>query len=98
MSKDARRSGHTVSWLTEHIVWVTKYRYSVLVGDIQVRCRDIVRQICESEDVKILKGVVSKDHVHFHVEYPPSKSISHLVKRLKGRRSRRIFLIHVSKF
>ena len=69
---------------------MTKYRYSVLVGDIQVRCRDIVRQICETEDVKILKGVVSKDHVHIHVEYPPSKSISNLVKRLKGRSSRRL--------
>ena len=33
-------------------------------------------QICDAEDVKILKGVVSKDHVHMHVEYPPSQSIS----------------------
>jgi len=36
----------------------------------------------------ILKGVVSKDHVHMHVEYPPSISMSDLVKRLKGRTSR----------
>ena len=90
MSKSPRHNGHTVSWLTVHIVWVTKYRYPVLEGDIQKRCRDLVRQICESEDVKILKGVVSKDHVHIHVEYPPSKSISNLVKRLKGRSSRRL--------
>lgn len=62
----------------------------VLKGDIQERCRVLVRQICESEDVKILKGVVSKDHVHIHIEYPPSISISNLVKRLKGRTSRRL--------
>jgi len=37
--------------------------------------------------VKILKGLVSKDHVHIHIEYPPSVSISNLVKRLKGRTS-----------
>jgi putative transposase len=90
MSKSPRHSGHTVTWLTVHIVWVTKYRYLVLEGDIQKRCRDLVRQICESEDVKILKGVVSKDHVHIHVEYPPSKAISKLVQRLKGRSSRRL--------
>ena len=90
MSKSLRHSGHTVTWLTVHIVWVTKYRYLVLEGDIQKRCRDIVRQICASEDVKILKGVVSKDHVHVHIEYPPSKSISNVVKRLKGRSSRRL--------
>lgn len=90
MSGKQRVGSHTVTWLTVHIVWVTKYRYEVLKGDIQGRCRELVRQICESEDVKILKGVVSKDHVHIHIEYPPSISISNVVKRLKGRTSRRI--------
>ena len=85
--EDFRKSSHTVSWLSVHIVWVTKYRYHVLKGDVQVRCRDLLVQICNSENVKILKGVVSKDHVHMHIEYPPSLSISNLVKRLKGRTS-----------
>jgi putative transposase len=82
-----RKSSHTVSWLSVHLVWVTKYRYHVLRGDVQIRCRDLLVQICNSENVKILKGVVSKDHVHMHIEYPPSLSISNLVKRLKGRTS-----------
>ena len=86
--KNQRRSGHTVTGLTVHMVWVTKYRYPVLQGDIQVRCREFVFQICDAEDVQILKGVVSKDHVHMHIEYPASLSISHLVNRLKGRTSR----------
>ena len=90
MDNESRRGGHTVTWLTVHIVWVTKYRYKVLAGDIQKRCRDLIRQICESEDVKILKGVISSDHVHIHIEYGPSQSLSDLVKRLKGRSSRRL--------
>ena len=85
-----RRSSHTVSTLMVHLVWVTKYRYPVLKGDIQKRCRDLIIQICEAEDVRILKGVVSKDHIHMHVEYPPKLSISNFVKRLKGRSSRRL--------
>ena len=88
--KEQRRMGHTVSVLTAHIVWVTKYRFQVLKGDIQVRCRDLVKQICDTEDVRILKGVISKDHVHIHIEYRPSQSISDFVKRLKGRTSRRL--------
>ncbi len=83
-----RTSSHSVSRLTVHIVWVTKYRYSVLRGDIQKRCRDLGVQICNAENVQILKGVVSKDHVHIHVEYPPSLSISDMVKKVKGRTSR----------
>ncbi|MFT6866903.1 MAG: putative transposase [Cyclobacteriaceae bacterium] len=90
MSQGQRINGHSVSRLTVHIVWSTKYRYSVLQGDIKVRCRSILIQVCDAEDVHILKGVVSKDHVHMHVEYRPSQSISDLVRRLKGRSSRKL--------
>ncbi len=41
-------------------------------------------------DVRILKGVVSKDHVHLHVSYPPKVNVSEMVKRLKGRSARRL--------
>ena len=85
---DYRYGSHTVSRLTVHLVWVTKYRFKVLAGDIQKRCRELLIQVCDTEDVRILSGVVSKDHVHMHIEYPPSLSISELVKRLKGRSSR----------
>ena len=88
MAKDYRKGSHTVSNLTVHLVWVTKYRYHVLKGDIQERCRDLIIQVCDSEDVSILKGVVSKDHVHIHIEYSPSLKISELMKRIKGRSSR----------
>jgi len=47
-------------------------------------------QVCDAEDVKILKGAVSKDHVHMLIEYKPSMSISDFVKKLKGRTSRLI--------
>ena len=85
-----RNGSHTISQLQIHIVWVTKYRYAVLKGDIQKRCRDIIIQICDAEDIRILKGVVSKDHVHMHIEYPPNKSVSDIVKKLKGRSSRKL--------
>ena len=74
--------------MTAHIVWVTKYRYPVLKGEIQIRCKNLIVQICDAEDVRILTGVVSKDHVHMHIEYPTKLPISDLVKRLKGRTSR----------
>ena len=71
--REDRHSGHTITRLTAHLVWVTKYRYAVLQRDIKVRCRDLLIQICDAEDLRILKGVVSKDHVHMHIEYGPSK-------------------------
>lgn len=56
-----RVNEHTVLRLTVPIVWSTQYRYSILTGDIQKKCRDILIQIYDAEDVSILKGVVSKD-------------------------------------
>ena len=85
--EEYRHNLHSVSHLSAHIEWVTEYRYHVLKVDVQIRCRDLVVQICNAENVQILKGVVSKDHVHMHVEYPPSLSVSDLVKKLKGRTS-----------
>ena len=85
-----RSGNHTISQLQVHIVWVTKYRYHVLIGDVQKRCRDLIVQVCDAEDIRILKGVVSKDHVHMHIEYPPSMSVSDIVRKLKGRTSRKL--------
>ena len=86
--ENVRRSTHSVHQLQVHIVWSTKYRYAVLKGEVQLRCRDLIKQVCDSMDVRILKGVVSKDHIHLHLSYPPKISISDLVKRIKGRSAR----------
>lgn len=86
--KNLRKGTHSVFQLHVHVVWSTKYRFSVLHGDIQLRCREIIRQTCDSLDVQILKGVVSRDHIHLHLSYPSKLSVSDLVKRLKGRSAR----------
>ncbi len=83
-----RKGSHTLTRLTVHIVWVTKYRYHVLTGDVQSKCRSLLIQDCETLDIEILKGVVSKDHVHMHIEYPSKLSVSTVLKQLKGRSSR----------
>ena len=86
--ENIRKGSHSVYQLHVHLVWSTKYRYSILQGEVQLRCRDLIRQVCDTMDVRILKGVVSKDHVHLHLSYPPKLSISDLVKRIKGRSAR----------
>ena len=51
-----RTDSHSVHKLEVHLVWSTKYRYHVLTGDVQLRCRDLLRQTCNTLDVRILKG------------------------------------------
>ena len=83
--QNIRKGSHSVHQLHVHVVWSTKYRYEVLKGDVQVRCRELIRQTCDTLDIQILKGVVSKDHIHLDVSYPPKLSVSDMMKRLKGR-------------
>ncbi len=85
--KNYRKTSHSFYDLKVHLVWITKYRKPVLFGNVAARLRDLVREICKSLDVEILKGHVSKDHVHLFVSIPPYLSVSDLVKRVKGKTS-----------
>ena len=86
-----RYGSHTVFQIEYHFVWVTKYRYKVLTGDIAERVRALVRETCEAFEIRIVKGVVSKDHVHILVSSPPTMAPSEIMRRLKGRTSSKLF-------
>lgn len=87
---DYRYGSHTVYKIEYHFVWVTTYRYKVLQGDVGQRVRELVRQTCEAFEIRILKGVVSKDHVHILVSVPPELAPSELMRRIKGRTSSKL--------
>ncbi len=85
-----RKGSHTIYDIKYHIVWITKYRKPVLSGLVAERCREIIRQVCKEEEVEIMKGHVSKDHIHLFVSVPPTLSVSKLVQLVKGRSSRKL--------
>jgi len=49
------------------------------------------RQTCEAFEIRILKGVVSKDHVHILVSAPPHMAPSEIMRRIKGRSANKLF-------
>lgn len=87
-----RHGSHTVFEIHLHVVWVTKYRKKILVGEVATRVRDMIRRICREQEVEIIKGHVSKDHVHLFVSIPPQVTISRLVQRLKGKSSHKLMM------
>jgi putative transposase len=58
-----------------------------MVGLIAERVRELLRGICKENEVEILRGHVSSDHVHMFVSVPPHLAISKLVQYLKGKSS-----------
>jgi putative transposase len=57
-----------------------------------MRVRDLIREICFENQVTIIRGHISKDHVHIFVSMPPQISVSKIVQYLKGKTSRKILL------
>jgi len=85
-----KKTSHTKYDCAYHLVWITKYRYPVLVGDIAIKARDLIRRICEENHAEIIRGTVARDHIHIYVSVPPYISISRLIQMLKGKSSRMI--------
>ena len=52
-----RKSSHSRFDLKYHFVWVTKYRKRILTGAVAVRLRDLVREVCRTEEIEILQMV-----------------------------------------
>ena len=85
---DYRKGSHTVYDIKYHFVWITKYRYPVLRGSIAMRARELLRQGCEANNLRILKGSVGKDHIHMLLSCPTTMAPSEIAQKLKGRTSK----------
>ena len=85
-----RKTSHTQFDIKFHLIWTTKYRKPVLTGKVGTRVRDLIREICTTHNIEILKGHVSKDHIHIFISSPPQISVSKIAQYLKGKTSRKI--------
>ncbi len=82
---DYEQSSHAVYRCEYHFVWVPKYRYHVLVKDLKPRLREILMELCNWLDIRIIEGAIRSDHVHMYLSVPPKYSPSHVMKILKGK-------------
>jgi putative transposase len=87
---DYRRTGHSVSLLYAHLVFVTKHRRRVLNNAMLTDCESTLREVCNILGAELVECNGEPDHVHLLVQYPPALPISELVHRLKGATARRM--------
>ena len=87
-----RHAAHTVFELHYHFVFASKYRKPVLRGEVGQRVRELIREICRSQNVEILRGAAKADHVHLFVSVPPSVAPSRLMQAVKGKTSHHLLM------
>jgi putative transposase len=90
MMVEYQSGSHTLHDIKYHLVWITKYRYHVLRGEVAERARDVIREICMAREVQIIRGSLAPDHVHMLVSCPPKMAPAKLVQSIKGRSSRKL--------
>ena len=66
----------------------TKLDEEPLIGPIETRSKEILRQACQEYQAEVEELEVMPDHVHLLVSVDPQFGIHRLVKLLKGRSSR----------
>jgi putative transposase len=82
-----RKGSHTVYELHYHFVFTTKYRKPVLRGEVGRQVRELIREICRTNEIVILKGHVRPDHVHLMLSVPPHLAPSRVMQAIKGKTS-----------
>jgi putative transposase len=89
--KDYKHGSHTIWDCKYHLVWVTKFRYAVLlVGDVGLQCRELLREVARSQEMTIYAGSINRDHVHLLIGIPPQLSVSRAVQFLKSKSSHKM--------
>ena len=88
--KDYKPGSHAVWDCKYHLVWITKYRYPVLVGDVGLRARELLREVSRGMGLSMYAGAITGDLVHLLLGIPPHVSVSRAVQMLKGKSSHKM--------
>ncbi len=85
---EVRSNRNVVYHCTYHVVWCPKYRRPVIGDRVDIRLKEIIREVCSERNAPIIELETMPDHVHLLVSCDPQFGIHRLVKQVKGRSSR----------
>lgn len=86
-----KRLSHVIWCCKYHVVWVPKYRYRVLTGEVAAELYKTIRVYCERLGCDIVELNIQCDHVHLLVSMPPKLSVSKLLGTIKGKTAIQMF-------
>lgn len=90
MSEIKHGRGYVYS-IQYHIVWCVKYRHKVLSNEVDIRLKEMLKQIALDNNFEIVEMESDNDHIHLLVECSPQHSIPSIIKALKGVSARLLF-------
>jgi putative transposase len=73
-----------------HFIWIPKYRRAVLINEVAIYIKDILKNIAEELDCEVIAMEVMQDHIHLFINCSPRYSPSYLANYFKGKSARLI--------
>ena len=70
-----------------HIVWCPKYRRKILVGNVEIRLKELIVESCTNMNVDIIEMEIMPDHIHILIEVDPQFGVHKVIKNIKGKTS-----------
>ena len=80
--------------LQYHIVWCTKYRNKILIGSTDTDLKQILYDLADEQNIKIIAMETMPDHVHMLIETTPQCRLSDVIKIFKGTSAWYLFKKH----
>jgi putative transposase len=74
-----------------HMVWSTKYRKKILIGEIADYLKQLHEQIATEKGIMLREQEIMPDHVHLFITAHPKFSPSQIVKIFKGITAKELF-------
>ena len=90
MKNDFISTGRAVSDLKAHLVLTTKYRRKVLTSEMLNRLTDLMIELCEKWNCKVVEVNGEEDHVHLLFQYYPQLELPKFISNLKSVTSRKL--------
>lgn len=87
---------HSKYSLKVHLVFVVKYRKTLINKDIDFFLKTKIKQIEERSDFKAELMETDKDHIHLLIDYDPKVSVLQIVRRLKQETAFERWKVHES--
>ena len=90
IKNDFVSSARSVSDLKAHLVLTTKYRKKLLTGEMIDRLEEVIINLCEKWDCKVIEFNGENNHIHLLFQYYPQMSLPKFVGNIKSVTSRRL--------
>ena len=84
MKQDYLYENTSVSLINYHFVWIVRRRRKMLVGDVDLRLIELIKQAVAEIDCQVIAVETHLDHVHLFVQSKPILAPYQIMHKVKG--------------